>query len=69
MSIERASPAQIRKALQIAEEYKKTRLGFVPMPVANAAEFEALTAQSLARLAELIEISESSPVGADKEPK
>ncbi|MBD8531510.1 DUF1382 family protein [Massilia sp. CFBP 13647] len=66
--MERASPAQLRKALEIADTYKKTGLGFVPMPVANSAEFEALAAQSLARLAELIELAERSPVGA-KESK
>jgi hypothetical protein len=43
--IERASPAQLRKALEIADTYKKTGLGFVPMPVANSAEFEAMAAQ------------------------
>lgn len=52
---ERASPAQQRKALEIANLFVKAGIGFVPMPVANGAEFENLAQQTIERLTEMME--------------
>jgi len=50
---ERASPAQQRKALEVANLFVKMGIGFVPVPVANAAEFDKLAKQAIDKLAEL----------------
>ncbi len=51
--IRRASPAQQRKALEIANLFVKMGVGFVPVPVANSEEFDKLVKQSNDRLAEM----------------
>lgn len=51
--IERASPPQLRKALEVANVFTKMGVGFVPMPVANEAEFNALMQQAIAKLADM----------------
>lgn len=51
--IERASPVQLRKALELANLFVKIGVNFVPVPVANDEEQHALVEQALAKLAEI----------------
>jgi len=46
----RASPSQQRKALEIAHLFVKMGVGFVPMPVKDGADFEKLAQESIERL-------------------
>lgn len=69
MSIERGSPTQQRKSLEVANLFVRMGIGFVPVPVGNSEEYDKLTQEALAKLAAMektAEASESSPVGADK---
>jgi predicted Zn-ribbon and HTH transcriptional regulator len=50
--LERASPVQLRKALELANLFVKTGVNFVPVPVANDEEQRALVEHALAKLAE-----------------
>lgn len=51
--LERASPVQLRKALDLANLFVKLGVNFVPVPVANDDEQVTLVEQALAKLAEL----------------
>jgi hypothetical protein len=51
--IERASPAQLRKALELSHQFVKMGVNFVPMPVANDYEQRAMVMQALDKLAKL----------------
>lgn len=51
--VDRASPVQQRKALEIANTFTRMGVGFVPMPVANAAEFDAMMNQAIEKLASM----------------
>jgi hypothetical protein len=51
--IERASPAQLRKALELANLFARVGVNFVPVPVANDEEQRALVEQALGKLAEI----------------
>jgi hypothetical protein len=51
--IERASPAQLRKALELANLFVKMGINFVPVPVASEEEQRAFVEQSLAKLAKM----------------
>jgi hypothetical protein len=63
--IERASPAQLRKSLELATLFTKMGIGFVPMPVANSAEYDKLAQQAMDRLAEMeIEADRPTAQGA-----
>lgn len=46
----RASPVDLRKAIDAANVYLKTGLLFVPMPVLNDADYQTLAAESQRRL-------------------
>lgn len=46
----RASPTDLRKAMEIAQAYLKAGLWFVPVPVLNNQDFNALVKQSDSRL-------------------
>lgn len=48
--VERASPAQQRKALEVANLFVKMGLGFVPVPVSNAVEFDKLTKEAMDKM-------------------
>lgn len=48
--LERASPVQLRKALEAANIFVKMGINFVPMPVANEAEHADLLAQAFDKL-------------------
>ena len=65
--VNRAPPSQQRKALEIANLFVNMGVGFVPMPVKDAADFERLANESIERLAELAEAADTSPVGATQE--
>lgn len=58
--IERASPTQLRKALEIANLFVKTGIRFVPMPCADDAEYEQRMRESIAKL-DQIEVTASEP--------
>lgn len=51
--IERASLAQLRKALEVAHLYVKMGINFVPVPVTSEAEQNALADQAFAKLEEI----------------
>jgi hypothetical protein len=46
----RASPTDLRKAIEVAQTYTKAGLWFVPVPVLNNQDFNQLVRQSDARL-------------------
>jgi len=48
--IERASPVQLRKALEMANHFVKAGINFVPVPVANEEEQRALLARAITKL-------------------
>ena len=51
--IERASPTQQRRSLEVANLFVKNGVGFVPMPVANSAEYDRLVQESMDKLAQM----------------
>lgn len=59
----RASPSQQRKALEIANLFVKMGIGFVPVPVTSAEEFDKLAIQSLDKMNEIAAALDDSPVG------
>lgn len=61
--IERASPAQLRKALEVANLFVKMGIGFVPVPVASSGEYDELTQTALAKLAAMEKAAEASEAG------
>lgn len=62
--VDRASPDQLRKALEVANLLVKMGVGFVPMPVANRAEFDALSRQSIEKLASMTHEAEQEESAA-----
>ena len=48
--MERATPVQMRKSLEVVEVFKKAGLRFVPIPVIDEADFLAQTAELNKRL-------------------
>lgn len=44
--VKRANPAELRKALEMAQTMAKAGIMFVPMPVVNANDLKNLTDQS-----------------------
>ena len=56
--MERASPVELRKAVDMANALVKVGLSFVPMPVLDDADREALVAQAMARMDTLASIAE-----------
>lgn len=46
----RARPVDLRKAMEVAQAYLKAGLWFVPVPVLNNEDFNALVKQSYSRL-------------------
>lgn len=59
--LERASPAQLRKALELANVFVKMGVNFVPVPVSNEAELVELVQKSFEKLKEM----ERQAEGAD----
>ncbi|TDX30798.1 uncharacterized protein DUF1382 [Modicisalibacter xianhensis] len=53
--MDRASPAEARKALEAAHTYAKAGIPFVPMPILNAKQ-RAQTTQELARRIEQLRL-------------
>ena len=54
----RANPKDLRHAGQVAQHYIKAGILFVPMPVLDRADHEALVAQSTERLEKMAQLSE-----------
>ena len=48
--MERASPVELRKAIAMANALAEAGLSFVPVPVLDDADREALVAQAMARM-------------------
>lgn len=48
--ITRASPVELRKALQLANIFVRAGIRFVPMPVLDDAEHDRLAAECMAKL-------------------
>ncbi len=57
--VERASPVQLRKALELANLFVKMGVNFVPVPVASDEEQQELAAQALDKLAEMEKAAEA----------
>ncbi|MES2871442.1 MAG: DUF1382 family protein [Pseudomonadota bacterium] len=55
----RASPADLRKQIEAANLYTKAGILFVPMPVLNQDDYQALIQQADQRLGQLCEEPES----------
>lgn len=55
----RASPADLRKQIEAANLYTKAGILFVPMPVLNQDDYQALIQSADQRLGQLCEESES----------
>lgn len=49
-TMDRASPAELRKAMEVAQLLVKSGVDFVPMPVLNQADKEALVADAARRI-------------------
>lgn len=54
----RASPVDLRKAIEVANAYTKAGILFVPMPVLNEADLHVLARQASERLEQIIEETE-----------
>jgi len=54
----RASPAEIRRALEAASAYSKAGILFVPIPVLDAADHTALIEQAAAKIEKMVEMCE-----------
>ena len=58
--LERASPAQLRKALELANLFVKMGVNFVPVPVASDEEQDELVSQAMAKLQVMEQKAEGS---------
>ncbi len=60
----RASPVDLRKCLEMANSLAHIGIRFVPIPVATDEEFQVLLAESLQRLEQIAVEAEKSEGGA-----
>ena len=51
--IERASPVQLRKALEMANLFVKAGMRFVPMPVTSDDEYDEMMRAAIAKIGEM----------------
>lgn len=58
----RANPADLRRAADVAHTYIKAGTLFVPMPALDQADHDALVAQSAERLEKLAQLAEQVPL-------
>ena len=58
---------QQRKALEIANLFVQYGVGFVPMPVSTAEEFDGLATQALAKMNKIVDAMDDSPVSGKGE--
>lgn len=65
-AIERATPVQLRKSLEIANLFAKTGLRFVPMPCADDAEYVQLMQESIAKLDRLEAVANGAEVNGNQ---
>lgn len=56
--MKRANPADLRRAVDVANTYVKAGILFVPMPALDQADHDALVAQSADRLERLAQTAE-----------
>lgn len=56
--MQKASPVDMRKALEVVDVYRKAGMLFVAMPVLDAADHESLKLQSQHRLEQIIDEAE-----------
>lgn len=54
----RASPVDLRKAIEVANAYTKAGILFVPMPVLNEADHHDLVQQASQRIEQILEETE-----------
>jgi hypothetical protein len=64
--IERASPFQLRKALELANLFVKMGVNFVPVPVASDEEQHQLVTQALDKLAEMEKAADKAEVNGNQ---
>lgn len=55
----RASPVDLRKAIEVANAYTKAGILFVPMPVLNEADHHDLVQQASQRIEQILEETEN----------
>lgn len=60
----RASPVDLRKSLEIANRLARIRIRFVPIPVATEEEFQTLSAELSRRLEQMAVEAEKNEGGA-----
>ena len=58
----RANPADLRRAAEVAHTYVKAGILFVPMPALDQADHDALVAQSAERLEKLAQLADQVPL-------
>ncbi|WP_426110978.1 DUF1382 family protein [Massilia sp. PWRC2] len=59
---------QLRKALELAHQFSKMGVNFVPMPVANDAEQRDLVAQALGKLAQIEQMADEPAAHVANKP-
>lgn len=59
----RANPADLRGALELAHDMANAGLLFVPVPVADRAEFRQLSSQAAERMVQMINVAEAEETG------
>lgn len=64
--MERASPADMRRSLEMVEALRVAGILFIPMPVENTEEAAAVAVQAHQRMAQLLAKAEAED-GGDKE--
>lgn len=57
--INKATPVQMRKALEAVEHFRRAGIRFVPMPVVNETEHAAMVKLMMTRLRELEQRAEA----------
>ena len=68
--MERASPAQLRKALELANLFAKSGVNFVPVPVVSEDEQRALVEKALGKLAEIeVAAAQAEQANLDQQEK
>lgn len=55
----RASPAQLRKSLEVASAFAKAGINFVCMPVVDESDHQSLADQAIERMQRIAVIAES----------
>jgi hypothetical protein len=56
--IDKATPVQMRQSLNLVEKLKQAGIRFVPIPVANEEEYQAMLAELVSKLNQLERMAE-----------